>query len=43
MTQGLTHAQHPVPLEEELLELYHGQVLDGIDAVDDVQGVVKQG
>ena len=39
----LTDSQHPVPLEQQLLELKHGQVLDAVDAVDKVQRAIKEG
>ena len=39
----LTDSQHPVPLEQQLLELEHGQVLDAVDAVDKVQSAIEEG
>ena len=38
----LTDSQHPVPVVQELLELQHGQVLDAVDAVDEVKSAIKE-
>ena len=40
---ALTDSQHSVPLVQQLLKLQHGQVLDAIDAVDEVECAVEEG